>query len=77
LALLLRDSGYEVHEAGNGSDGLGLIDEAVPSVAVVDVGLPDVSGLDITRKVRQKYGRQQVHTGLIEKQEGCLAASRS
>lgn len=59
VCALLRNSGYEVHEAGNGNEGLRLIDEIVPSVVILDVGLPDVSGLEIARTVRGKYGSKQ------------------
>jgi two-component system, chemotaxis family, CheB/CheR fusion protein len=58
VAMLLTDAGYDVHEASTGNQGLCLIDDVTPVVAVVDVGLPDMNGLDIARVVREKYGPQ-------------------
>jgi CheY-like chemotaxis protein len=60
IGMLLRSSGYQVHEAPDGQTGLRLIDEAMPTVALVDIGLPDVSGLEIARRVRAKYGSNQI-----------------
>lgn len=60
VGILLRDAGYEVFEANNGVDGLKLIEEVAPSVAVVDVGLPDISGLEVTRRVREHFGSKQI-----------------
>lgn len=60
IAILLSDAGYNVHEARTGREGLQLIKSLVPSVAVVDVGLPDMNGLDVVRKVRQEHGPKQI-----------------
>ncbi len=60
VALLLEKSGYEVLQAANGLDGLRLVEAVMPTVAVIDVGLPDVSGLEIARRVREKHGPNQI-----------------
>ncbi|MBN1238839.1 MAG: PAS domain S-box protein [Gammaproteobacteria bacterium] len=60
VAQLLRKSGYEVLEAGTGLEGLRLIEEVMPSVAILDVGLPDISGLEVARRTRKKFGSKQI-----------------
>lgn len=60
VGILLRNSGYEVLEAQDGMEGLRLVEQAMPSVAVLDVGLPDISGLEVARRIRQKYGPKQI-----------------
>lgn len=40
-----------------GSEGLAAILEARPAVAVVDIGLPGLDGLEIAARVRQEAGR--------------------
>jgi DNA-binding NarL/FixJ family response regulator len=45
-----------VGEAATGQEGLQLILTMQPDVAVVDIGLPDIDGIDITRQVRQAQG---------------------
>jgi len=48
----LERHGYQVLEAGTGSDGLALIRGDVIDALVLDVNLPDMSGFDIVRSLR-------------------------
>ena len=60
VAILLRKSGYNVTVAKDGAEALALVDDVKPSVALIDIGLPDMSGLDVARRVREKYARKQI-----------------
>ena len=42
-----------VGEAANGSDGLRLLQETNPDVAIVDIGLPDIDGIELTKKFKE------------------------
>jgi DNA-binding NarL/FixJ family response regulator len=42
-----------IGEAGNATKGLKLLETAKPDVAVVDIGLPDMDGIELTRRFRQ------------------------
>jgi two-component system KDP operon response regulator KdpE len=44
--------GYEVLDATNGGDALKVIATSTPDVVVLDLGLPDIGGMDVLRKVR-------------------------
>ena len=44
---VLERAGYEVFVTGSGAEGLELADTHRPDVVVLDVGLPDISGLDV------------------------------
>ncbi|KAF2394612.1 response regulator [Pseudomonas frederiksbergensis] len=48
----LERHGYEILEAGTGSEGLALIDSELIDALILDVNLPDMSGFDIVRKLR-------------------------
>jgi len=56
LADNLTADGYDVLVADTARDGLRLLETKFPDVAVVDVGLPDGSGLDLVRRVRAADG---------------------
>jgi DNA-binding NarL/FixJ family response regulator len=52
-AALQSHSGLEViGEAANATQGLKLLQTIKPDVAVVDIGLPDMDGIELTRKFR-------------------------
>ena len=50
----LERHGYEVLEAGTGTEGLELIDSVTIDALILDVNLPDMSGFDIVRKLRSE-----------------------
>ncbi|HWM85366.1 MAG TPA: hybrid sensor histidine kinase/response regulator, partial [Kofleriaceae bacterium] len=52
LAILLRNAGHEVIHAGTASEGLDLLVSRRPRAAIVDLGLPDMSGLEVARRAR-------------------------
>lgn len=55
LAMELEDAGYSVQEAANVRSALQISESFRPQVAFVDVKLPDGSGLDLYRELREKY----------------------
>lgn len=53
-SLLARHPGFEVvREAGNGDDGLRKAKKFRPDLVVIDISLPDVSGIEVTRNIRE------------------------
>jgi DNA-binding response OmpR family regulator len=57
LADNLAADGYEPLEAGSAREGLHLIAERFPDLAIIDLGLPDRDGLELLREVRQSAAR--------------------
>ncbi len=53
LRTTLLSSGYRLLEATTGSDGLRQASLNHPDVIVLDLGLPDMDGLDVTRHLRE------------------------
>jgi DNA-binding NarL/FixJ family response regulator len=52
-AIIERDSRFEVvGEAGNGREGLQLTKKLKPDMIIVDISLPDRSGIQLTREIR-------------------------
>lgn len=52
LGELLQDWGYEVAVAATGTDGLELVLDRRPDLAIVDIGLPGLDGYGVARGVR-------------------------
>jgi len=54
LARALRARGYEVVTAGSGAEGIALAAEESPELAVVDLRMPDLSGIEVLRSLRAR-----------------------
>jgi two-component system CheB/CheR fusion protein len=52
MQLLLESEGVTVFPASNGMEGLDLVERTSPDLALVDLGLPVMSGFDLARRVR-------------------------
>jgi two-component system, OmpR family, KDP operon response regulator KdpE len=52
LAPLLRSRGYEVDVAGTGADALKIAAQHAPDLIVLDLGLPDIEGSEVCRRIR-------------------------
>ena len=48
----LTDSGYSVVTSGDGSSAVAAMESNTIDLAIVDLGLPDVDGLDLTRTLK-------------------------
>jgi two-component system, OmpR family, response regulator PhoP len=54
LAQQLAEAGYAVEQAADGREGLYFALEYPVDLAIIDLGLPEVSGLDIIRQAREQ-----------------------
>jgi DNA-binding response OmpR family regulator len=54
MAELLADDGYQVLEASDGAQALAMVEAGVPDVVVLDLNLPEVSGLEVLHQLRSK-----------------------
>jgi PAS domain S-box-containing protein len=53
LALLLRVEGHEVNVVHDGAAALAAVERLRPEVALLDIGMPGLSGYEVARRVRQ------------------------
>ena len=56
LAMLLRVLGAEVQSAHDGASALAAVERHHPSVALVDIGMPEMDGYELTRRLREQPG---------------------
>ena len=53
LRASLTGNGYRLEEAATGGEGLALAATLQPDVVLLDLGLPDMDGLEVTRRLRE------------------------
>ena len=54
VGLELSEHGFHVITAGSGSEGIRLADEQRPDLVVLDLMLPDMSGMEVMRRIRER-----------------------
>lgn len=55
LVELLAGPGHDVRAAATGAEAVHALERECPAVAIVDVRLPDLSGYEICRRLRERY----------------------
>ena len=60
MAKRLRKRGFLVREAGSGQAGLGELERQPADVVVLDVGMPDMDGIQVLREIKMRYPRMRV-----------------
>jgi signal transduction histidine kinase/CheY-like chemotaxis protein len=60
LRLKLKRLGHEVADAADGLEGVRVVVDERPDLALVDLGLPGMDGFAVAREVRQKLGQSVV-----------------
>jgi CheY-like chemotaxis protein len=78
LTLLLEGAGYDVASAPDGKSGLELILAKQPDIAIVDIGLPEMDGFEVARRVCARaeqrpymvaltgYGQESDHVAALD-----------
>jgi two-component system response regulator MprA len=57
LARVLTLAGYEVQSAEGGGEAIELVAQSVPDAVVLDVGMPEVDGLEVCQRLRMLGNR--------------------
>lgn len=56
LALVLSLNGYVARTAGDGASAIEVTEEFLPHCILLDVNMPGIDGLELTRRLRTSYG---------------------
>ena len=56
LATLLRDAGYRVTVSHTAADAMAHVQQSRPAAVLVDIHLPDLNGLVLCQKIRERLG---------------------
>jgi two-component system response regulator MtrA len=81
MSEVLKINGYQVETAGDGNAALELFEKISPSLVVLDVGIPNVGGLEVCRRMRVQSdvpilmvtGRADAETVLLIRKSGANA----
>ena len=65
VALTLERSGHVVHRARDGEEALELVKRERPDLAVLDVSMPKLDGLELTRLLREDPDTSAVRIVLL------------
>src|SRR5438105_5261651 len=53
VSLYLKNAGYGVRTASTGTDALNQVAQEMPGLIVLDLMLPDIDGIEVTKRIRQ------------------------
>ena len=53
LGAVLQQSGFDVHLGSTGREGVVTVRQAGPTIVTLDVGLPDIDGFEVLRRIRE------------------------
>jgi DNA-binding response OmpR family regulator len=59
LTLILQDEGHEVHAVHRGPEVLRAVLALDPDAVLLDIGLPELSGHEVARKIRECCGEER------------------
>jgi DNA-binding response OmpR family regulator len=55
VSLYLKNAGYAVKTAGTGAEAMQHLGDGAPALIVLDLMLPDVDGIELCRRIRQRW----------------------
>ena len=60
LRLNLKGGGFDVLEAHNGAEGLAIAKAELPSVVILDLMMPEMSGMEVCRALRRNPATSRI-----------------
>jgi len=74
LEITLSANGFRIAEAGNAKEGLVAAATHSPSVIILDLGLPDMDGMELLRKLREWYKKPILILSVKNSEDDIIAA---
>lgn len=74
ISFILESNGYQFIKAVTGQEGIDLAIEHLPDFIILDIQLPDISGLEVLKKIRAS--KADGHTPIIAMTSHALSGDR-
>jgi two-component system, OmpR family, KDP operon response regulator KdpE len=74
LEITLSVNGYKITEASTGKEGISLAASIQPALIILDLGLPDMDGLNVISKLREWYQRPIIILSVRNSEEDIIKA---
>lgn len=74
LTITLQNSSYKVIEAANAKDGVAMAISYDPDIIILDIGLPDESGHEVLKKLREWYHKPIIILSVQSSEEDIVQA---
>jgi len=74
LAITLQSNQYKVIEAATGKEGIMLVSSHMPDLVLLDLGLPDESGHEVLRHIREWYTNPVIIISVQQSEEDIIKA---
>ncbi len=65
VKMLLANEKVEVHNAGDGTEGLEMTDRLKPDIILLDVVMPGMNGIEVCRNIREKQEHSNVYIVML------------
>ena len=74
LEITLSAKGFHIAEASTGKEGLALAASILPACIILDLGLPDMDGLDVLKRLREWYVKPVIILSVRSAEEDIVTA---
>lgn len=74
LSIVLESNGYKVLSASTGIEGISLAASTQPDLILLDLGLPDINGLEALQELRQWYIKPILIISVQNREEDIVSA---
>jgi two-component system, OmpR family, KDP operon response regulator KdpE len=74
LEITLSANGFKIIEASTGKEGITLAASQQPHLIILDLGLPDIDGLDVIHKLREWYQKPIIILSVRNSEEDIVKA---
>src|SRR4030042_3500639 len=74
LEITLSANGYKISEASTGKEGIALAASVNPVLIILDLGLPDMDGLEVIKKLREWFQKPVIILSVRSSEEDIIKA---